>query len=171
MTVSLTKIGGLIKQYVFNMGNHKYIPTPERMLELWHDYTKWAKENPVRVQDFVGKDGEEVYRLRERPLTQVGFEAFVYKNHGFGIEQYFKNQGGLYTEFIPICSRIVKERTADQIDGGMTGIYNTSITQRLNGLTENSNVKTDGTLNVNYGRIPQRPASESGQDDTGTETV
>jgi hypothetical protein len=52
------------------------------------------------------------------------------------VEQYFKNVDKRYEEFIPICSRIRKAIRQDQIEGGMVGQYNPSITQRLNGLTE-----------------------------------
>jgi hypothetical protein len=45
-----------------------------------------------------------------------------------------------YEEFSAVCSRIRKSIRQDQIEGGMTGIYNTSITQRLNNLTEKHEV-------------------------------
>jgi len=35
-----------------------------------------------------------------------------------------------------VCSRIKKSIRKDQIEGGMVGQYNPSITQRLNGLVE-----------------------------------
>ena len=68
-------------------------------------------------------------------MSKDGFEVFCYKNYGC-VEQYFKNQDGYYNEFIPICSYISKEIRENQITGGLLGFYNTSITQRLNGLTE-----------------------------------
>jgi len=36
----------------------------------------------------------------------------------------------------------------DQISGGMVGQYNPSITQRLNGLVEKSQVENDGKIEV-----------------------
>jgi cellulase/cellobiase CelA1 len=154
------------------VGIHKYIPTSETMWQHFTDYRDTVKEKPIKVKDWVGKDADQVMREKERPLTMEGFENYCFENNIIAdLEDYFKNKDGRYSDFAAICSRIRKVIRQDQIEGGMAGIYSTSITQRLNGLTENSNVKTDGTLNVNYGRIPQRPASESGQDDTGTETV
>jgi len=142
---------------------------------MWQHFTAYrdtVKEKPIKVKDWVGKDADQVMREKERPLTMEGFENYCFENNIIdSIDQYFANYEGRYADFVGICSRIRKVIRQDQIEGGMAGIYSTSITQRLNGLTENSNVKTDGTLNVNYGRIPQRPASESGQDDTGAETV
>ena len=119
------------------MGNFKYIPTPEKMWEYFLAYKKETKENPILVQDFVGKDADEVQRKKEKPLTLEGFELFLYE-HGIinDVGDYFSNKHGNYSEFSPICSRIKKTIRQDQIAGGMVGIYNPSITQRLNGLVE-----------------------------------
>ena len=120
------------------------VKTPEDMLNLWIEYKTNVKANPKKVMDYVGKDAELVYREKERPLTQVGFEAFVYEKHGYHIHQYFTNLNNAYEQFLPICSHIRNQRASDQIDGGMTGIYNASITQRLNGLVEKTDVTSDG---------------------------
>jgi hypothetical protein len=72
----------------------------------------------------------------EVPLTLEGFEIWTLNKFGFHIEQYFKNVEKRYEEFVPICTHIRKEIRRDQIEGGMVGQYNASITQRLNGLTE-----------------------------------
>jgi hypothetical protein len=168
------KIGGLT-QKMKELGNHKYIESPEKLLEYWEEYAAWCKSNPIRVQDFVGKDGEEVYRLKERPLTQSRFESWMYKEKKITVGQYFDNKDKAYGEFVAICSHIRNERMADQIEGGMAGIYNPSITQRLNGLVEK--VQEDGnkelTIKVKYGKRDNssRPASESGKDDAGGEAV
>jgi len=121
------------------MAKHKYIETPEKLWEFFLDYKKACKAKPILVQDYVGKDGNEVFREKERPLTMEGFE-----NHIPGLEtvhQYFANQNDAYGEYVSICSRIRKEIRQDQIEGGMAGIYNPSITQRLNGLTEKTETK------------------------------
>jgi hypothetical protein len=119
------------------MGKRKYIETPEKMWELFLQYKEWVKSNPIKVHDFVGKDAEEVYRLKERPLTIDGFECWCYDNEIIGdLSHYFANTDNRYSDYLTICSRIRKAVRNDQIDGGMAGIYNPSITQRLNGLTE-----------------------------------
>jgi hypothetical protein len=61
------------------MAKHKYIETPEKMWELFEAYKYATKNNPFLVQDYVGKDGEMVYRERERPLTFEGFKNYVTK--------------------------------------------------------------------------------------------
>jgi hypothetical protein len=131
------------------MGRYKLIESPEKMWELFVAYKESAKGKPILVQDFVGKDGMEVRRERERPLTMEGFECFVWDNQIVeGVEQYFSNREGRYADYVGICSRIRKEIRQDQISGGMAGIYNPSITQRLNNLVEKTDNKTDTTFRL-----------------------
>lgn len=121
----------------------KNIETPEKMWEYFETYKKWVKSNPIQVQDYVGKDAEMVYRTKERPLTIDGFECWCYDNEIISdLSQYFANTEQRYTDYQTICSRIRKAVRTDQIEGGMAGIYNPSITQRLNNLTE----KTENTI-------------------------
>jgi hypothetical protein len=84
---------------------------------------------------YVGKEGQRMSDDLKLPYIMEGFEVFCYNNYGC-VEQYFKNSGGYYDDFIPICSHIKKEIKANQINGGMLGVYNPSITQRLNNLVE-----------------------------------
>jgi hypothetical protein len=123
------------------MGKHKYIETPEKMWELFEQYRAYTKSRPILVQDFVGKDGDEVNRKKERPLTIDGFECWCYDNEIISdLSNYFANSDNKYSDYSTICSRIRKAVRTDQIEGGMSGIYNPSITQRLNGLTDKSEV-------------------------------
>jgi hypothetical protein len=128
-------------------GRPKAIETPEKMWELFVEYESWVRQNPIEVQDFVGKDGDEVFRKKNRPLTMEGFEMHVFgKGIATDLDQYFANREGRYSNFVSICSRIRKTIRQDQIEGGMAGIYNPSITQRLNGLVEK--VQEDGSKEV-----------------------
>lgn len=95
----------------------------------------------LKIQ-YVGKDGERVADGQKIPLTMEGFERYCYNNHGC-VNQYFDNKGGYYEGFVTICSRIRREIRENQIIGGMLGFFNPSITQRLNGLKEQ-------TENVNH---------------------
>lgn len=116
-------------------GHPRNIETPEKMWELFISYQKQTKANPRYKTQFVGREGDMVKEPLERPLTMEGFKNYCYDIVGV-IEQYFKNQDGFYTEYIPICIRVREAIRQDQIEGGMVGQYNPSITQRLNGLVE-----------------------------------
>lgn len=131
------------------MGKKKYIETPEKMWELFEAYRKEVKSNPRKRHVFVGKDGASEEERLERPLTFEGFKNFC-RNIIGEVEQYFTNQDSLYEEYIGICRAIKDEIRQDQIEGGMVGQYNPSITQRLNGLTDKSEVKND----VNIQSLP-----------------
>lgn len=121
------------------MGKKKYIESPEKMWDYFLQYKQYVKDNPITVKDWVGKDATDVYREKERPLTIDGFECWCYDNEIISdLSQYFANTEQRYTEYQTICSRIRKAVRTDQIEGGMAGIYNPSITQRLNGLVEKS---------------------------------
>jgi hypothetical protein len=123
------------------MGKNKYIETPEKLWEHFENYKNETKSSPIKKHVFVGKDGNADYELIERPLTVDGFELWCWKNNIISdLSNYFANSNNKYAEYSTICSRIRKEVRNDQIEKGLAGIYNTSITQRLNGLTDKSEV-------------------------------
>lgn len=134
------------------MAKHKYIETPKKFWELFCEYKKQTKSNPIKVQDFVGKEGRSDYRLKERPLTIEGFENYVAdKGIISDLSQYFANTEDRYKEYQTICSRVRRVVRQDQIEGGMASIYNPSITQRLNNLKE----QTENTVNIEQPLFPE----------------
>lgn len=130
-------------------GRPKNVKTPEEMLILWDDYKssilEKSKEWP-KVQ-YVGKDGIKKTDYPKMPLTVDGFEVYCYDLVGC-VGQYFDNKDKLYNDYVAICSRIRKECRADQINGGMLGFYNPSITQRLNNLVDQKSTEIKGGLNI-----------------------
>lgn len=119
------------------------IDSPETLWKHFKAYKEWAEVNPRVIEDYVGKDAIRVMREKPRALTMEDFEEFVAELPNMPVElsQYFANRDGRYEAFVPICSRIRRAIRADQISGGMAGIYNPSITQRLNGLVDKSEQK------------------------------
>lgn len=128
------------------MAKKKYIETPEILWQHFQDYSKKVKSDPFKVKDWVGKDALDVEREKEKPLTLEGFEIYCFENDIIAdLSQYFANTEGRYTEYQTICSHIRKTIRNDQISGGMAGIYNPSITQRLNNLVEKvANTDSEG---------------------------
>lgn len=116
--------------------------TPEDLEKVWLAYKEdlKLKENEwIKVQ-YVGKDGERVYDPVKIPYTFEGLKRYCWDNKIGCIEQYFTNQDGDYNDFLGICSRVKNEIREHQITGGMNGFFNASITQRLNGLIDKSEV-------------------------------
>lgn len=133
------------------MGRTKLIETPEIMWELFLKYKKETKDNPILIKDWVGKDANMVLREKEKPLTVDGFECWCFDNSIISdLSHYFMNLENRYKDYIGICSRIRKAVRNDQINGGMAGIYNPSITQRLNGLVEKQETKIDATIEIDF---------------------
>ena len=145
-----------------NPGRPKAIPTAEDMWQLYSLYKEWVKANPVEIQDFVGKDADEVMRKKEQPLTLEGFEDWVADNGGpWSLDHYFGNYEGRYEEFISVCARIRRSIRADQIKGGMVGLYNPSITQRLNNLIERTENNNKITLqDLDYSQLSDEALKE-----------
>jgi hypothetical protein len=123
------------------MGRPNKIDSPEHLWELFRDYKSQVKNNPILKHTFVGKEGRSEYSELERPLTIEGFECYC---ADLGIIQdlsnYFANSNNRYKRFSTIVTRIRKEVRTDQIGGGMAGIYNSSITARLNNLVEKKEI-------------------------------
>ncbi len=119
------------------------------MWELFEAYRKEVKSNPRHITDFYGKDGEERIKPLERPLTLEGFENYVSDLDIISdLSNYFANSDNKYTEYSTICSRIRRTIKQDQIEGGMVGQYNPSITQRLNGLVDKKEIEQNTNINA-----------------------
>lgn len=128
------------------MGLYKAIDSPETMLDLFYQYEEWVKNNPLKVEDYVGKDGVRVFREKNRPYTMEGFESFLFdKGIISDLSPYFANRDGRYSDFVPTLRIIRGKIRMNQIEGGMAGIYNHTLTARINGLVEKTENKNDVT--------------------------
>ena len=131
------------------MGKNKYIETPEALMDLFLKYKEDVKEQSKEWEkvQYVGKDGFRAVDHMKVPLTMEGFRRFGY-NNGVTIKHYFDNSNKAYEDYCTICSHISNEIRENQIIGGLLGVFNPSITQRLNGLKEQSEVtaKTEQPL-------------------------
>ena len=143
------------------MPKPKLIETPEKLYSYFEEYKEYIKTNPRTIDKALqsGKIAKETLRV---PYTMEGFEVFCYKK-GFTVEHYFRNSNDAYGEYCTICLIIKKEIRQDQIEGGMVGQYNPSITQRLNNLTEKTDITSDGKslseIKVNI--IKSNPTTET----------
>lgn len=110
----------------------------EVVFQSWKEHLKTEASKWLRVQ-YVGKDGDRKADGQKVPMTLEGFKRFCREKHG-EVHNYFDNTDSYYDDFKVICSRIKEEIREDQIIGGLLGFYNPSITQRLNGLVDKSQV-------------------------------
>lgn len=149
------------------MGKNKYIETPEKMWEHFQSYVKETRENPIMVVEQkkgntsikltlesegdinIQPPSDLVYLPHRRPLTIEGFENWCFENEIINdLSNYFANSNDAYSNYSTICRTIRNFIRQDQIEGGMVGIYNPSITQRLNGLVDKKETELKGGLNI-----------------------
>ncbi len=152
------------------MAKKKYVSSSAAMWSLFLEYKNEVKSNPINIieqrkgavvlpKNFEGELPAAIITLPvQRPLTMEGFENFCAdKNIINDLGDYFSNKNDQYAAFSTICSRIKRVIREDQITGGMVGIFNASITQRLNGLADKQDVGLEAsgdvkiTLNLNPG--------------------
>lgn len=154
------------------MAKTKYIESPEKLWEYFCSYREEIKGNPIKILEqrkssvnFKIYSGADVDSIKEemqeaanpviempmqRPLTIEGFENWCSDNDIIeDLGDYFSNKKNQYSEYSTICSRIKRVIRQDQIEGGMVGIYNPSITARLNNLKETTEIE-QRTTNFNY---------------------
>lgn len=132
-----------------NIHPTRIFKTPEELeaaFELFkEDLIEQGKEW-MNVQ-YVGKDANRVSDPMKVPMTLEGFKRFCRTNYG-DVQGYFDNYEGYYDDFLVICSRIREEIRENQIIGGLLGVYNASITQRLNGLSDKQEIKAEVKADV-----------------------
>ena len=124
------------------MPKHKML-TEDEFEALFNEWQQYIENNPIKKQVFVGKDGRHDYELIPRPYTLEGFLNFAEEKIGC-VHQYFENRDLRYSTYVSICTRVKRVIRQNQIENGLAGLYNPSITQRLNGLTEKSDITTNG---------------------------
>ena len=128
------------------VGRPRNIKSPNELWKLFQDYIidLKAKESEWLKVQYVGKESQRMEDKFKLPLTLEGFKRYCWDVEIGCIEQYFKNQDDLYIEFIPICSRIKNNIRENQITGGIIGVFNPSITQRLNNISDNIDMTSAG---------------------------
>lgn len=127
-------------------GRPRNIESPEHLWKLFQEYVidlKSKESEWLKIQ-YVGKEGDRKTDPFKLPLTLEGFKRYCWDVEVGCVEQYFKNQDEAYTEFLPICSRVKNAIRENQVLGGMLGVFNASITQRLNSLTDLKDITTGG---------------------------
>ena len=128
-------------------GRPKGYKVPDDVWKAFLKYRDHIKDNPRLRQDFVGKDGNMVYKEIKRPLTIVGFKSWCYEHYS-DIHHYFDNTDGRYDAFREIITRIKDIIQSEQVDGALTGDYNSNLTARLNGLVDKAEVTGNHNIKV-----------------------
>lgn len=118
------------------MGKHKYIETPEKLLEHFVNYIADTKSTPKYENIVLQKTGEIISVPRERPISFIGFENWLYNKGIISQLTDYESDNPSYAEYLTIITRIKKFIYEDKADGATVGIYNPNIIARELGLKE-----------------------------------
>lgn len=123
----------------------------DEMYNAFSEYKKSLKKQSSewkKVQ-YVGKEGARVSDNQKVPMTYDGFKRFCRGKYG-SVHQYFDNKDGLYNDFVEVCLRIKEEIKEDLMIGGLLGFYNSSLTQRITGMADKSELTLKGNLTTTH---------------------
>ena len=146
------------------MAKHKYIETPEKLLELFKDYVKHAKENPMHRIDYVGKDGKQVNTPLETPVTFDEFEIYLFENKIINdLGDYSKNKDSRYSDYAPIIAYIRKYCFNHNFKGAAVKLFDPNLIARKLGIKDSSDVTTNGeSINeIKVNIIKSNPTTET----------
>lgn len=129
-----------------NSGQPKKFDSPEQLQTYIDKYFTWCDNNPIREQNWVGKEGSEVYKDKQRPYTIEGLCLHLDIDRAT-LLNYQKKEG--YEEFFNIITRAKRKITENNILYGLTGEYNARLVQFL--LSNNTEYKQQETHELNLG--------------------
>ena len=115
--------------------------------KLWVGALEYFEASDQRTwdeQNRVGKDGEEVIKHHPTPYTLSGLCVFLGVN-----TQYFGSFRDSVTfksnpDFDKVYTCINDIIRTQQVEGGMTGFFNPSLTARINNLTDRQDITSGG---------------------------
>jgi hypothetical protein len=119
------------------MGKHKYIESPEKLLELFKDYVKHESENPMYKVDYVGKEGRLEKTPIETPITFEGFEVYLFQKEIINdLGDYASNKDNKYSEYSTIIAYIRKHCFVHNFKGAAVKLFDPNLIARKLGLKE-----------------------------------
>ena len=110
--------------------------TPERFEEVFEQYKKWAKSTPIYVNRISA--GQTISVPCERPLTLTGFCRFAEISR----DSFYNYEAK--PEFSELLTFIREAIEADQLDGALVGVYDSSIVARVLRLADRKDFTTNG---------------------------
>ena len=110
--------------------------TPERFWTVFEEYRKWAKATPICVSKVSA--GQTISVPCERPLTLTGFCRFAEISR----DSFYNYEAK--PEFSELLTFIREAIEADQLDGALVGVYDSSIVARVLRLADRKDITTNG---------------------------
>jgi hypothetical protein len=125
-------------------GKDSIIKNPETLWVNFLQYAEWVELNPLLEQNWAGKDGDEVFKRKMRPMLKPAFAVVCGYSEWNSISE-LKRKGQDYTQII---SRIEACITSWNVSGSAAGFLNPNIIARVEGLSEQTEVKHSGESEI-----------------------
>jgi len=130
-------------------GRDTLFASADDMWEAACEYFQWCEENPLKEQDFRGKDATEVEINKMRPFTMHGLCRYLDCN-----VEYFRQFKAKLKEdqidFARVITRIEETVYDQKFTGAAIGFFNANIISRDLGLIDKKNLAVDGDITVEY---------------------
>jgi len=115
----------------------KKIETPEKLWDLFTQYVSCCEDEPYLEQNWVGRDGEEVYRKIMKHVSFDGFEGWLAERGELcDLGQYAANRDDRYKDYVPIITRIRKVCRGKLLTAAISNVANANVVSRYLGLKE-----------------------------------
>lgn len=112
------------------------VHTPERIADKFERYVEYLRDNPLTKE--IPTRGDVVKVHLKRPATIIGFCVFA----GMAEDSFYHYAS--IDDYKDVIERIRRCIRADQLEGGLTGIYESNIVARLLHLIEHQDVTSNG---------------------------
>ena len=126
-------------------GRDKLFKTPELLWNAACEYFQWCEDNPIEAADNKGTKNVNVVKFK-RPFTIKGFCLYCDASEHW----YNEYKGALdpkeNKDFLDVCHKIELIIYSQKFDGAAIGIFNANIIARDLGLTDKSEIKTNGPI-------------------------
>lgn len=123
-------------------GRDKLFETPDLLWEAACEYFQWCEDNPIKKNDFRGKDADEVIYELDRPFTLSGLCIYLGCS-----SQYFRNfekNNKDSEDFMAVITCVKEIIFTQKFEGASVGIFNANIIARDLGLTDKKELKHEG---------------------------
>jgi hypothetical protein len=125
-------------------GRDAILKNPETLWDNFLQYSQWVEDNPLLEQNWVGKEGEEVLKRKMRPMLKPAFAVVC----GYANWENLTYQKKSNKDFSEIISRIESCMTSWNVSGSAAGFLNPNIIARVEGLSEQTEVKHSGESEI-----------------------
>lgn len=119
---------------------------PMTLQKSFSDYMLWASKHPFKRNEVIKtgvRAGQVVEYETRRPLSLQMFLGFIGMPKSVWYNKR-KKEG-----FVELCEMIEDVIGANQIDGALAGVYDSSLVSKLNKIGEEIHIVKENALNVN----------------------